>query len=112
MNALKKSIAGLLVLSIIWISSPGASIGNATTLFTLADIAPISRHEPKIKSTPEQDIPLSTAEEGEKKGISKWAWLGLGALAVGVAALALGGGGGGGDGEPPPEGTGSFTGNW
>jgi len=111
MKALKRSIAGLLVLSIVWVGFSVPRICLAASLYAQSNTAPKTVHEPKIKSMPGQDIPQTIPEEGEKKGVSKWVWVGLGALAIGGAALALGGGGGGGD-DNGGETTGSFTGTW
>ncbi len=113
MGVLKKFIIGSIVLSLVGINFPGTTICNAASLFAQADLDAITRHDPKILSSPEEDIPLKQSPKGEKKGISKWVWIGLGVLAIGgIAAAAAGGGGGGGDDDPEDpdeEGDVSFT---
>jgi len=111
MKALKKSVAGLLVLSIAWVGFSVPRICIAASLYAQTNTAPKTVHEPRMNAMPEQDIPETTSEKGEKTGVSNWVWVGLGVLAVGGLAMALGGGGGDG-GEPAPTGTGSFTGTW
>lgn len=110
MGELKKYMVGLLILSLIAISFPGAPLCTAASLFAQADLDTITRHEPKIMSTPQEDIPLMQTEKSEEKGTSKWLLIGLGVLAIGGLAMAAGGGGGGGDPEPDP--TGSVSVGW
>lgn len=114
MRILKKCIAGLLVLSFIGLYLPKNSYCAGSGLFAKTDKKSITRHEPKIMSTPEKDIPLEkAAKEGEKKGFN-WLLIGAGAaLVLGLAAA--GGGGGGGDGPGPTPAdldTGSITVGW
>ena len=112
MKVWKKNIAGLLVVSSIWIGLGKAPICHAATLLAQADMAPITRHEPRIMFAAEKDIPASRATDGEKKGVGNWVWIGLGVLAVGGLALAIGGGGGDDESSSPPNQAGSVTVGW
>jgi hypothetical protein len=108
MKRLFKCIAGLLVLSVMGLYCPGVSFGAGSGLFAKADKKPITRHEPRIMSAPEKEIPVAAPTPTEPKK-TPWLMIGLGAAAViGLAAIAAGGGGGGGgDNGPngPEEGT-------
>ena len=98
MKRLSKCIAGLLVLSVLGLYCPGVSFGAGSGLFAKADNKPITRHEPRIMSEPEKDIPVAAAAPGEKKK-TPWLMIGLGAVAVAALAAIAGGGGGGGGGD-------------
>lgn len=98
MKTLKKSIAGVVTISVLGLTYPHFACCAGTRLFVKADQPAITQHAPKILSTPAENIPLVEAAPEEKKGISKWVWIGLGVLAVGGIAAAAGGGGGGGGG--------------
>jgi hypothetical protein len=113
MKLLFKCIAGLLVLSVMGLYSPRISFCAGSGLFAKAEQRPVTRHEPKIMSEPEKDIPVAAAKAGEKKK-TPWLMIGLGAVAViALAAIAGGGGGGdgGGNGNDEPE-NGTITVGW
>lgn len=111
MRILKKCIAGLLVLSLIGLYLPQNSYCAGSGRLAKTDKKSITRHKPRIMSTPEKDIPLAKAEAVEKKGFY-WLLIGAGAaIVLGLAAAA--GGGGGGDGLiTPAENTTSVTVGW
>ena len=93
MEALKKCIAGLLVLAMMGLCYPKSALCGSAPPSTKLDAKGITRHEPRIKSEPERDLSLAPGETGGKKKTSKWIWYGLGAALV--VGLALGAGGGG-----------------
>jgi hypothetical protein len=115
MKRLFKCIAGLLVLSVMGLYCPGVSFGAGSGLFAKADKKPITRHEPKIMSEPEKEIPVAAAAPTKRKK-TNWLMIGLGAVAVvGLAAIAAGGGGGGGGGGgngPDESEDGTITVSW
>lgn len=110
-----RCIAGLLVLSVMGLYCPEVSFCAGPGLLAKADKKMITRHEPRIMSEPEKDIPVAAATPGKKKK-TPWLMIGLGAAAViGLAALAAGGGGGGGGGggnEPEEPQDGTITVGW
>lgn len=110
MKTLKKSIAGVVMLPVLALTYPHAACWAGSPLFAKTEKTTITRHEPKVLSTPAEDIPVVQAEPGEQKGANKWLWIGLGVLAIGGIAAAAGGGGGGGDGNGGD--TGSVTVGW
>jgi len=100
MKSVKRILAAALILLTVNLYLPRITIAEQHD--SQAKTA-ITKHPPKILSTPEQEIPMV---EGKK---SKWTWVLLGVAAVGVLAAA-GGGGGGGDREG--EVSGSVTVSW
>jgi hypothetical protein len=89
---------------------PGVSFGAGSGLFAKADKKPITRHEPRIMSEPEEDIPVAAVAPTEPKK-TPWLKIGLGAAAV-VALAAIAAGGGGSDkGESKPK-EGTITISW
>lgn len=111
MKRLFRCITGLLVVSVMALYCPGISFGAGPGLFAKADKKPITRHEPRVMSEPEKEIPVAAAKPGEKKKIP-WLKIGLGAAAVvGLAAIAAGSGGGSGDGDDNPQ-EGTITVSW
>lgn len=117
MRTIKKSIAGLLMMSIIGLHLPNAASCEDAGQFVAIYNKTITRHKVRAMSTAE-DLPAKKVKKDDKK-ISKWLLIGAGvALAVGFAAAGGGGGGGGdgaggddGQGTPPPD-TGSATVGW
>jgi hypothetical protein len=63
MRALKRIITFWLFLSMLGINPPLAKLCSAASLFAQADLDTITRHEPKIMSSPEQDIPMAENAE-------------------------------------------------
>lgn len=111
MKRLLKCIACLLVFSVMGLYCPGVSFCAGSGLFAKADKKTITRHEPKIMSEPEKDIPVAAPTPKERKK-TPWLMIGLGAVAVvGLAAIAAGGGGGDGGGDDGPT-HGTITINW
>lgn len=97
MQALKKCVSGLLVLSVLGLFLPNSSSCGGVPLFTKAGKKTITKHEPIINSAPEQDIPMVAPDSGGQTGSRKYLWMGLGAAAlIGLIAAVIGGGGGGG----------------
>lgn len=115
MKTLTQCISGLLVLTIIGLYCPSASFCAGSGLFANVDKKTITRHEPKIMSAPEMDIPREKDEPVEKKG-PNWLMIGLGGVVVLGLAAAIGGMGGGGgdsgDGGENGENTGTITVGW
>jgi hypothetical protein len=99
MEMLKKVMAGLLTLSVLVLYFPKiATAAQFRLLSKASDQSTMTKHQPKILATPEENIPVEQVAADKKKS-KKWLWITLGALAlVGVIAAAGGGGGGGGDG--------------
>lgn len=112
MKRLFKCIAALLMLSVVGLYSPSVSFCTELGLLAKADKKTITRHEPKIMSEQEKEIPIAAAKTAERKKQS-WLLIGLGAAAlVGLAAIAAGGGGDGGGDNPPSEKEGDITVSW
>ena len=102
MKSVKRILAAVLILLMVNLYLP--RIAGAEQHDSPAKAA-ITKHPPKILSTPEQEIP--TVEE--KK--SKWTWVILVGL-IGAVAAAAGGGGGGGGGGDGDEDSGDVTVSW
>jgi hypothetical protein len=101
MKLFVKCIACLLVLSVMGLYCPNASFCAGSGLFAKTDSKTITRHEPKIMSEAEKDIPVTAAAKAGAKKKTPWLWVGLGAVAL-VAVVAMAGAGGGSDSKPPP----------
>ena len=113
MTMLKRGLTGLLVLAFLALNLPKGAFCEGSLSFAKADKKSITRHEPKIMTTPEKDIPMVQAEGKQKKGKTHYLWLGLGAAVVlGLVAAGAGGGGGGGGDTPPAESTGNISVGW
>ncbi len=105
MKLLKRIFIALLILLTFNLYLPSISFAEAA----------VTKHEPEILSTPEEDIPEEDIPIKEN-GKSSWTWVILLALVGGLAAAVGGGGGGGGDGggggsTPPPD-EGDVTVTW
>ena len=118
MEAMKKGVGALLVLTMLALGIPDISYCGGKPLFAKAEEKTITEHEPKIMSAPEREIPKVAPEGGEPAGTRKYLWLGLGAAAlIGLVAAVAGGSGGsssGGDRENPPPDTeeGNISASW
>jgi hypothetical protein len=112
MNMLMKGLSGFFILTFLGLNLPTSGFCEDSLLFARAGQKHITRHEPRIMTTPEKEIPMVQPEAKEKKGRTKYLWLGLGAAVVlGVVAAGAGGGGGGGD-TPAAEGSGNISVGW
>ena len=100
MKSVKRILAAALILLTVNLYLPRITIAEQHD--SQAKTA-ITKHPPKILSTPEQEIPMV---EGKK---SKWTWVILVGL-IGAVAAAAGGGGGGDGGED--EDSGDVTVSW
>jgi hypothetical protein len=109
MKMLKRGLAGLLVLTSLGLNLPKGALCEDSLLFSKADKKTITRHEPKIMTTPAKDIPMVLAKK-KQKGKMRYLWYGLGAAVV-LGVVAAGGGGGGG-GDTPGENTGNIAVGW
>ena len=98
MKSVKRILAAVLILLMVNLYLPRITIAEQHDSQAKAAI---TKHPPKILSTPEQEIPTV-----EKKK-SKWTWVILVGLIGAVAAAGGGGGGGGGGGT-----TGDVTVGW
>ncbi len=103
MKSVKRILAAALILLMVNLYLPRITIAEQQD--SQAKTA-ITKHPPKILSTPEQEIPTV-----EKKK-SKWTWVLLVGLIAGAAAAAGGGGGGGGGASAPAPTTGDVTVGW
>jgi hypothetical protein len=113
MKMLKRGLAALLVLTFLALNLPNGAFCEDSLPFSKAAKKNITRHEPKIMTTPAKVIPMVRAEEKEQKSKSRYLWYGLGAAVVlGVVAAGAGGGGGGGGGDTPGEETGNIAVGW
>lgn len=100
MQTFKKCISGLLVLSLLGFFFPAAAFCGGLSLLTKAEKKTITRHEPQIRSAPEQEIPMVAPEGRKKRSSMKYLWMGLGGAAlVGLIAAIASGGSGGDDGD-------------
>jgi len=109
MKLLKKGFTGMLVLAFLVLSLPRVALCDGSTLFARADQKTITRHEPKVMTSPAKAIPLAQGEQGQKSKGS-YLWIGLG-VAVLLGLVAAGGGGGGDSGNTGDD-TGSITVGW
>lgn len=96
MDVWNRCIAAVLVLTVAGFFVPNTVFCSGSRDYAKADSGQITRHEIKIKSSPEADIPVAKSAVSKKSGAGKWLLIGLGAVAV--IALVAGGGGGGGSG--------------
>lgn len=107
MNLWKKIFAGMLILLVGNLYLPNMAFAEHRYLYAKTGV---SKHEPEILSTPEEEIPTVQVKKS-----SSWSWLILIGV-IGGAAAAAGGGGGGSDEESSSTGgssnTGSYTGTW
>jgi hypothetical protein len=110
MKLLKKGFTGMLVLAFLALSLPRVAFCDGSTLFAKADQKTITRHEPKVMTSPAKAIPLAQGEQGQKSKGS-YLWIGLGAVVL-LGLVAAGGGGGGGDSGNNGDDTGSITVGW
>jgi hypothetical protein len=111
MRMLRRGLTGLLVLTFLGWNLPKVAYCEDSLLFAKDGKKNITRHEPKIMTTPEINIPMVQVEGKEQNGKTKYLWYGLGA-AVLLGLVAAGGGGGGGGGDTPPADTGSIAVGW
>ncbi len=100
---LKRGLAFLLIIMFFVFSYPKIAFAD-TYIIGKADI---TKHEPGLKATPEEDMPFEKVKP--KKKSKWWVWVLTIVVVGGLAALAGGGGGGGGSsggggggGEPLP----------
>lgn len=105
-----KCIAGLLMVSVMGLYFPRVSLCTELGPIAKADKKTITRHEPKIMSEPEKEIPVATAKTVKRKK-TPWLLMGLGAAAL-LGLVAIAGGGGGGNPDHSPEGEGDVTVSW
>ncbi len=100
----------MLVLTFLGLNLPRGAFCEDSLSFSKAAKENITRHEPKIMTTPAKDIPMVRAEEKKQKSKTRYLWLGLGAAVVlGLVAAGAGGGGGG---DTPVEDTGNIAVGW
>ena len=108
MNTTIKWIAVLLAVTLLGIVPPKAGLCAGPGLYAKADQKPITYHEPKHKSEPEQNIATSVEEKKPP-----WTLIGVGVALAAVLALAGGGGGGGSNGQiDPASETGTVSVGW
>ncbi len=102
MKSVKRILAAVLILLMVNLYLPRITIAEQHDSQAKAAI---TKHPPKILSTPEQEIPTV---EGKKPS---WTWVLLVGLLAGVAAAAGGGGGDGGPGDGDDTGSIVITGS-
>jgi len=103
MNVLNKCITGFLMLCLMGLYFPGKASCADSQMFVKTDEKSITRHEPKVMSVQEKEIP-------KVKAGKKYFWIGLGSLLVAggaAAVLASGSSDGGG-----PDNSGGFKAEW
>jgi hypothetical protein len=118
MKPFNRLIARVLVLPTLLLFLPVTALYAGNKPPDKADKKTITRHEPKVMSSPAKEMTPEQAAQIEKRK-PNWLWIGLGAAVVIGLAAALGGGGGGGgsdggDGSDPPssQGEGDVTVQW